>query len=146
MHPPTFTPTAEPLDAEHWLRILEQKFLLLTMTEEQNVRFAAQQFLGSMSACWETFNAMQQVDHWVTWQEFTAAFREYYIPASVLNRKLTEFLDLRQGSMSVMDYINKFNHLLEYAGTHVDMNEKKRDRFYRDLPCILQKELYIGND
>ena len=25
-HPPTFTPTAEPLDTEHWLRILEQKF------------------------------------------------------------------------------------------------------------------------
>ena len=26
MHPATFTPTAEPLDAEHWLYILEQKF------------------------------------------------------------------------------------------------------------------------
>jgi len=25
-HSPTFTPTTEPLDAEHWLRILEQKF------------------------------------------------------------------------------------------------------------------------
>ena len=25
-HPPTFTLTAEPLDMEHWLRILEQKF------------------------------------------------------------------------------------------------------------------------
>ena len=25
-HPPTFTPTAKPLDTEHWLRILEQKF------------------------------------------------------------------------------------------------------------------------
>ena len=25
-HPSTFTPTAEPLDAEHWLCILEQKF------------------------------------------------------------------------------------------------------------------------
>ena len=54
---------------------------------------------------------MQPVDHLVTWQEFTAAFREYYIPAGVLNRNLTEFLDLRQGSMSVMDYVNKFNHL-----------------------------------
>ena len=42
MHPPTFTPTAEPLDAEHWLRILEQKFLLLTVTEEQKVHFVAQ--------------------------------------------------------------------------------------------------------
>ena len=39
-HPPTFTPTAEPLDAEHWLHILEQKFLLLTIAEEQKVRFA----------------------------------------------------------------------------------------------------------
>ena len=57
------------------------------------------------------------------------AFREYYIPAGVLNRKLTEFLDLRQGSMSVMDYVNKFNHLSQYAGTHVDVDEKKRDRF-----------------
>ena len=50
MHPPTFTPTTEPLDAEHWLRILEQKFLLLTVTEEQKVRFIAQQLLGFASA------------------------------------------------------------------------------------------------
>ena len=41
-HSPMFMPMAEPLDAEHWLRILEQKFLLLTVTEEQKVRFAAQ--------------------------------------------------------------------------------------------------------
>ena len=102
---------AEPLDEEHWLRILEQKFLLLTVTEEQKVRFAAQQWLGSTSAWWDTFNAMQPVDHHVTLQEFIVAFKEYYIPAGVLNRKLIEFLDLRQGSMSVMDYVNKFNHL-----------------------------------
>jgi hypothetical protein len=36
----------------------------------------------------DTFNAMQLVDHRVTWQEFTTAFHEYYIPAGVLNRKL----------------------------------------------------------
>ena len=106
-----FTPTVEPLDVEHWLRILEQKFLLLIVTEEQKVRFAAQQLLGSTNAWWDTFNAMQPVDHRVTWQEFTTAFREYYIPAGVLNKKLTEFLDLKQGSMSMMDYVNEFNHL-----------------------------------
>ena len=42
LHPPMFTPTTEPLDADHWLRILEQKFQLLTVTEEQKVRFIAQ--------------------------------------------------------------------------------------------------------
>jgi hypothetical protein len=66
MHPPTFTPSAEPLDAEHWLHILEKKFLLLTVTDEQKVRFAVQQLLGSASAWWDTFNAMQQPDHRVT--------------------------------------------------------------------------------
>ena len=85
----------------------------------------------------DTFNAMQHVDHHATWQEFIAAFREYYIPAGVLNRKLTEFLDLKQGSMSVMDYVNKFNHLAHYAGTHVDIDEKKIDRFNHGLSCIL---------
>ena len=75
------------------------------------MRFAAQQLLGSTSAWWDTFNAMQPVDDCVTWHKFIVAFREYYIPTGVLNRKLTEFLDLRQGSMSMMDYVNKFNHL-----------------------------------
>ena len=44
-----------------------------------------------------------------------------------------------------MDYVNKFNHLSQYARTHVDTNEKKRDCFYRGLSCSLQKELYTGN-
>jgi hypothetical protein len=74
MNPPTFEPTTEPLDAEHWLRVLEQKFLLLTVTDEEKVRFIAQQLLGSATAWWDTSNAMQLVDHCVTWQEFTTAF------------------------------------------------------------------------
>jgi hypothetical protein len=60
---------------------------------------------------WDTFNAMQPVDHRVTWQEFTTTFHEYYIPAGVLNRKLSEFLDLKHGNMVVMEYVNKFYHL-----------------------------------
>ena len=87
---------------------------------------------------------MQLADHRVTWQEFTVAFKEYYIPTGVLNMKLTEFLDLRQGSTSVMDYVNKFNHMSQYAGTHVD-TDKKRECFYRGLSCLMQKELYTGN-
>ena len=81
----------------------------------------------------------------MTWKEFTTAFREYYIPAGVLNRKLMEFLDLKHGSMFVMDYVNKFNHLAQYARTHIDTDEKKRDHFYRGFSCSLQKELYTGN-
>jgi hypothetical protein len=37
-----FTLTAEPLDMEHWLRVLKEKFLLLTVIDEQKVHFATQ--------------------------------------------------------------------------------------------------------
>ena len=47
----------------------------------------------------------------------------------MLNRKLSEFLELKQGNMSVIEYVNKFNHLAQYARTHVDTNEKKMDYF-----------------
>ena len=66
-HPPTFTPSDEPLEAEHWLCTLDQKFWLLGVTDEQKVYFVAQQLLGSVGAWWETFNAMEQPDHPATW-------------------------------------------------------------------------------
>ena len=81
------------------------------MTDEQKVRFAAHQLLGFANASWDTFNTMQPMDHHVTWREFTTAFRQYYIPVGLLNRKLSEFLELKQGNMTVMEYVNKFNHL-----------------------------------
>jgi hypothetical protein len=87
---------------------------------------------------------MQPVDYRVTWQEFTTAFRQFYIPSRLLNKKLSESLDLKQGNMAVMEYENKFNHLARYVGTHVDTDERKRDCFYCGLSCILQKELYMG--
>ena len=51
------------------------------------------------------------MDHHVTWWEFTTSFRQYYIPVGLLNRKLSEFVELKQGNMTVMEYVNKFNHL-----------------------------------
>ena len=46
--------------------------------------------------------------------------------------------------MTVMEYVNKFNHLAQYARTHVDTDEKKMDHFNHDLFCILQEKLYTG--
>ena len=43
-----------------------------------------------------------------------------------------------------MEYVNKFNDLAQYAGTHVDTDEKKMDHFNHGLSCILQEKLYIG--
>ena len=45
----------------------------------------------------------------------------------------------------MMGYVNKFNHLAQYASIHVDSDDKKKDRFFRGLAPILQEKLYTTN-
>jgi hypothetical protein len=40
-HPPLFTEAGEPLEADHWLRVMESKFGLLRYTEVQKTLFSA---------------------------------------------------------------------------------------------------------
>jgi hypothetical protein len=54
------------------------------------------------------------------------AFRKHYIPDGVLQMKLEEFVRLKQGGDSVMQYLVKFNHLSQYAIEQVDTDLKRR--------------------
>ena len=90
-----FTLSDEPLEVKHWLCTLEQKFRLLGVANEQKVHFASQQLLGSVGAWWETFLAVEPPDHPATWQEFSTAFRKFFIPAGVIHQKVTEFMESR---------------------------------------------------
>jgi hypothetical protein len=84
---------------------------------------------------------MQPVDHVVEWGEFKAAFRGHYILAGIMDHKLNEFLALTQGNRTVMQYAQAFNDLCQYTGYHADTDEKKRDRFRRDLSTKLRDRL-----
>jgi hypothetical protein len=47
--------------------------------------------------------------------------------------KKKEFKYLKQGSMSVSEYVTHFTQLSRYAPDNVDTNEKKQDCFLNDL-------------
>jgi hypothetical protein len=128
-HPPLFTEAREPLEADHWLRVVESKFGLLRCTEVQKTLFTAQQLWGDASAWWANYTATRPADYQVSWAEFRNAFRAYYIPVGVMRKKCQEFMDLKQGGRSMHDYSQQFNHLAQYAPDQVDMDENKKDRF-----------------
>jgi hypothetical protein len=44
-----------------------------------------------------------------------------------------EFKDLKQGSMSVSEYVTRFTQLSRYASDNVDTNEKMQDWFLNGL-------------
>ena len=49
MRPPLFVKAEDPLEADEWIRVMEQKFGLLRCTETQKPLFAAQQLRGPAS-------------------------------------------------------------------------------------------------
>jgi hypothetical protein len=85
--------------------------------------------------------AIQPTGHQVTWDEFKLAFREHYIPEGVLHMKQEEFMKLKQGGDTVMQYLNKFNHLSQYAIDQVNTDLKKRNCFRRGLNDRLQRKM-----
>ena len=58
---------------------------------------------------------------------------------------MTEFLELRQGNRTVMEYVSKFNHLAQYASSLVDTDDKKREHLFHGLAPLLQEKLYTAN-
>jgi hypothetical protein len=55
--------------------------------------------------------------------------------------KKKEFADLKQGSMSVNEYLNSFIQLSRYATNDINMDEKKRDMFLNGLNDDIQFQL-----
>jgi hypothetical protein len=120
---------------------MEQKFGLIRCTKTQKSLFAAQQLRGPSSIWWGNFVAIQQVGHQVTWDEFILAFREHYIPEGVLHMKQEEFIRQKQGGDTVMQYLNKFNHLSQYVIDQVNTDLKNKNCFMRGLNDRLQRKM-----
>jgi len=51
----------------------------------------------------------------VTWECFTGAFLDRFFPRELREAKAQEFMNLRQGTMSVQEYRLKFTQLSRYA-------------------------------
>jgi hypothetical protein len=121
--------------------VIEQKFGLLRCSEIQKPLFAAQQLRGPANTWWGNFVAVQPANHQITWEEFKVAIREHYIPEGVLHMKQEEFMKLKQGGDTVNQYLNKFNHLSQYAIDQVNTDLKKKNCFMRGLNDRLQRKM-----
>jgi hypothetical protein len=65
--------------------------------------------------------------------EFRAAFCAHHVPQGVIKLKKKEFKDLKQGSMSVNEYVTMFTQLSHYTPHEVDTDEKKHECFLNGL-------------
>jgi hypothetical protein len=102
---------------------------VLPCPEESKANFAALQLGGEALMSWEHFKTMQQAGHAVTWNEFKQAIKKYHIPKGLMDRKMREFLALRQGSDMVYHYAQKFNSFASMEGIMWTLMRRRWNRF-----------------
>jgi hypothetical protein len=95
-------------------------FLLRTSSLEQ------QQIGGRRTA------TLTQMSIRFMWNEFHARFCTHYVPRGTIKLK-KEFTDLKQGSMSMNEYLNSFIQLSRYSPDDINTDEKKQDMFLNGL-------------
>ncbi|XP_073137266.1 uncharacterized protein [Henckelia pumila] len=132
--PPYLNGKENPVDCESWLEDIDQLFESLDYSDDRRVRLIIHQLQGVAKSWWMTTKrAKENKGTAITWALFRAEFYKRFFPASYRKDKGAEFSNLRQGSMSIEDYVAKFDSLLRFAPHIADNEEAKADQFINDL-------------
>jgi hypothetical protein len=123
----------EPMDAGDWLKFVEKKLLVVQCSNREKVLLASHQLSGPAADWWDAYVEAHEEPKSINWPEFRAAFLAHHVSKGVIKLKKKEFQDLKQGSMSVNEYVTKFTQLSRYAPHEVNTDEKKQECFLNGL-------------
>ena len=112
LHPPTFDSAKDdPLSVDHWLCTIIKKLNVVRATDEEKVILDTHQPVGAAGEWWKNYQDATNEPEAITGQEFMEKFHEYHIPKGIMEIKVEEFHSLRQGPMTMNQYIRKFMKL-----------------------------------
>ena len=80
-----------------------------------------------------------------SWEEFLKTLHEQFYPPFLQRQKENEFLLLRQGLMSVVEYSSKFNELSRFA-TNINTEKVRASHFFEGLNLKIQKGIEKYSD
>jgi hypothetical protein len=131
--PPTFANSLDPLHDDDWLKSMEKMLNIALCSDREKVLYASGRLTGPAADWWDSYTAAHDATDTITWAEFATKFRNYHIPAGLMKIKKIEFLSLKQGSMSVSEYHDRFIPLSRYAPDEVAEYERKQEHFIEGL-------------
>src|SRR4030065_1334311 len=115
-NPPVFKGRYDPDGAYAWLQGVEKIFRAMATSDVQKVRLATHMLSEEDESWWlNTCQRLMATGVVISWDVFRDAFLEKYFPEDVKCKKGCEFLELKQGNMSVADYAAKFEELSRFC-------------------------------
>jgi len=114
LKPPKFQGGSDPLKYEEWMRRMENPFEIMECPTRFKVALATYQFEGEVEYWWGTVKP-REGENPIMWDRLKEMLDNQYYPRDVRRMKEREFLSLKQGSLSIMEYATKFNELSRFA-------------------------------
>ena len=115
------------------------------LTDAEKVACAINQ-LDKEAMCWWEVVAQTEDVNVVTWERFARLFRDKYLGEARLASKVREFVDLRQGAMSVAEYTAKFDELARFAPTIVPTDDARKMKYMLGLRTEIVKQVDSGRE
>ena len=127
--------------------LLSSMALKMSCTQKQKVLLASS-LLREVAKTWwkrvrDTLLVAPVEDIWETIKE---QFGRKFVPEYVQQRKESEFLNLKQGQMTVSVYVHTFSQLSKYTTDLVDTETKKVKRFLHGLNPTYKKMVVASNN
>ena len=127
--------------ADHWFRQIEKVLEAMEITSDATkIRLAAFQ-LESESQVWWDWVKTSRNSEVMTWAEFHGLFIGKYFLATARLAKAQEFLELKQGTMTLMKYVAKFTELAHFADDYVATDMDKVRKFENGLKFSIQGKI-----
>ena len=123
---------------DHWFMQVEKVLEAMEITSDTTrIRLAAFQLEDEAHVCWNWAKTSRGLEA-MTWAEFQELFMGKYFPDTARHAKAQEFLKLKQGTMTVMDYVARFMELARFADDYVATDMAKVRRFENGLKLSIR--------
>ena len=144
-HPATFTGGGDPMVADHWFRQIERILRATEITlDTTRITLASFQLEGESQIWWEWVTTSRDLET-MTWDDFRRLFMGKYFLVSSRHAKAREFLKLRQGTMTVLEYVARFIELALFGDDYVAIDAAKVRKFEDGLKLSIRGKI-VGHN
>ncbi|KAJ8770514.1 hypothetical protein K2173_018005 [Erythroxylum novogranatense] len=128
---------AKPRMVERTERVFDQ----MDCDAEERFDYTVSLLQGPAYQWWKTVLGSTTRPCLLSWEDFLRAFRDNYMAKVYLEMKMQEFLELKQGTMTVAEYEVKFNELMGYATVFISTEADRCRRFEGGLNLEIHTRL-----
>ncbi|GMN69674.1 hypothetical protein TIFTF001_038717 [Ficus carica] len=144
MKAPEFEGTTDPIETDNWLIDIQVILDFMGITEREKVLCASFALKNDARHWWMTVQMRRDVAA-MSWQDFVTEFKMMYYNSEILAAQQDEFTSMKQGSMTVLEAVKKFEQLARLCPELIPNETTQVRRMMKMFRTDIAKQVSAGS-